>query len=391
MKKTLFYYPSERVYKDEAGNLYCSGNFTTEVWKRYIGITGQLIAVMRDSGKVLHRPEEFKGKHRINTEQIEVHLVPERFASLKTYFSVKLKKYKRKIEEECVEKSDYVIIRGGTPSMVKLCKRMGKPYVVEVVGCTWDALWNHSWKGKILAPITFLKIRKVVADAPWVLYVTNEFLQKRYPTKGRTIGCSDVSLNTFDIKNLNDRIEKIQSHHGKLVLGTAAAVDVRYKGQEYVIRALAQLKKSGHTLFEYQLAGQGDPSYLQALAKQLGVQDQVVFMGQMSHERVLEWMKNIDVYVQPSLQEGLPRALVEAMSTGLPCIGSQIAGIPELLDKSMLFTKKNVTKIVDLLMRMDTSTMKEQAERNYEKSKEFDAQLLEDKRNTFYHMFVNSN
>jgi hypothetical protein len=36
--------------------------------------------------------------------------------------------------------------------------------------------------------------RKAVINAPYVLYVTNEFLQRRYPANGRHIGCSDVSL-----------------------------------------------------------------------------------------------------------------------------------------------------------------------------------------------------
>lgn len=62
-----------------------------------------------------------------------------------------------------------------------------------------------------------------------------------------------------------------------------------------------------------------------------GVADRVVFKGQMKHQQVLEWIDSLDIYIQPSMQEGLPRALIEAMSRACPAIGSSTGGIPELL------------------------------------------------------------
>ena len=53
-----------------------------------------------------------------------------------------------------------------------------------------------------------------------------------------------------------------------------------------------------------------------------------------------------DIYIQPSLQEGLPRAVVEAMSTALPCIGFNTGGIPELLEPEYIVKLKNVDGIV---------------------------------------------
>ena len=46
---------------------------------------------------------------------------------------------------------------------------------MEVVGCAWDALWNHSYKGKILAPKSYMSMRRAVSKAPYVVYVTNGF------------------------------------------------------------------------------------------------------------------------------------------------------------------------------------------------------------------------
>ena len=55
-----------------------------------------------------------------------------------------------------------------------------------------------------------------------------------------------------------------------------------------------------------------------------------------SGQPVLNWLDDIDIYVQPSFQEGLPRALVEAMSGGRPAFASTTGGIPELLPADCL-------------------------------------------------------
>lgn len=65
-----------------------------------------------------------------------------------------------------------------------------------------------------------------------------------------------------------------------------------------------------------------------------------------------------DIYVQPSLQEGLPRALIEAMSRGCPCIGARTAGIPELLPEECLTSRGSAGAIagaVSAMLRSDLS------------------------------------
>jgi len=151
-----------------------------------------------------------------------------------------------------VKKADYIVAR--LPSFIgnlaiNAAIKMKKPYLIEVVACQWDALWNYNLKGKIIAPYMYFKTKKLVKDAKYVVYVTNEFLQKRYPTEGKYVNCSDVVLKEFDDNVLMNRLNKINTmkNNNKIVLGTIAAVDVRYKGQQYVIRALGKLKKQGIT------------------------------------------------------------------------------------------------------------------------------------------------
>jgi glycosyltransferase involved in cell wall biosynthesis len=293
--------------------------------------------------------------------------------------------------------NDFIIAR--LPSNVgsaaiKYARKYKKPYLVEVVGCPWDAYWNHSLKGKILAPYSYLKLKRIVKEAPYVIYVTNEFLQKRYPTNGMSTNCSNVALTEFDDKVLKNRLEKIkhiQETH-KYIIGTTAAVNVRYKGQQYVIQALGKLKKQGVTNYEYQLVGGGDQRYLKSIAEKYDVVDQIKFLGAMPHNQVFDWLETIDLYVQPSRQEGLPRALIEAMSKAVPSFGARTAGIPELLEGKFIFsnTRKNIDEIIEILKSFDKETLTKQATRNYEESKKYDKGVIDERRRRFFEEFKKS-
>lgn len=382
--KLVFYHRSERVYKDNKGNLYTSGNFTPEVWERYLSIADELSVVMTDSGKIISEEEGIKTKQKVDTEKINMILLPEKYSSVKSFFSPDRASIERKAVDDC----DFAIIRSASSPLIDYCRKKGIPYAVEVVGCLWDAYWNHSLKGKIMAPYQFLSAKRRVKKAPYVLYVTNEFLQRRYPTNGKTTNCSNVSLGAFDDNVLEERLRKIENHTGTMVLGTAAAgLDIRFKGQQFVIRALSQLKKKGITNFRYDIVGAGDPSYLLGEAQKHGVSDQVNIVGQLTHDGLMDWLKGIDLYIQPSLQEGLPRSVIEAMSVGLPCAGSSVAGIPELLDGSMLFKGKDVKGIANILENISKEQMLTLSKENFEKAKTYDVNIISKRRLEFYKDF----
>ena len=169
----------------------------------------------------------------------------------------------------------------------------------------------------------------------------------------------------------------------KVVIGTTAAVDVRYKGQQYIIQALGELKKQGITNYEYQLVGGGDQAHLKSIAEKYNVTEQVKFLGAMPHNKVFKWLETIDIYTQPSRQEGLPRALIEAMSTGCPSMGSTTAGIPELLNSKYIFNNGGVEEICKLLKKMNENEMVREARRNFQKAKEYDKKVLDNRRKEF--------
>ncbi len=290
------------------------------------------------------------------------------------------------ILRENIKKNDVVIVRLDSfmgLQTIRECRKMKVPYMIELVGCAWDSFWNHGITGKVLAPYLFFRTRKEVKRAPFVVYVTSEFLQRRYPTKGINTNISNVKLNKQNKDDLVERINKINNNSGKLVLGTAANVDIRYKGQQFVIEALGLLKNKGYKNFEYQILGAGDNSYLNEVAIKNNVQNQVKFLGSLQHEKVFTWLKeDLDVYIQPSLQEGLPRSVIEAMSVGVPCIGSDVAGIPELLDSKWVFKRKRnkSEQIANLLLQLNNKILTEQAERNYTEASKYSYDILLKKR-----------
>lgn len=304
-------------------------------------------------------------------------------------------KTNEKIIENLVKQTDICVCHvpcSHSLLVIKYARKYGKPYMNVVCGCPWDALWNFDWRGKLLAPKAYFALKKIQREASYSIYVTNEFLQQRYPTKGKSIGCSNVNISTGIEGVLEQRIKNIknrQSNGRVLRIGTAAAVNVPYKGQEYVIRALAKLKSEGIN-YEYHLIGLGSDARLRGMAESFGVSDRIIFHGALPHNEVLSFMDDMDIYVQPSKQEGLPRATIEAMSRGCLCLGSRVAGIPELLESEYLFSKGDVDKIANILRHITIDSLLEQAKCNYEKSKAFDRDVLNERRRLFIEEFKNS-
>jgi len=112
------------------------------------------------------------------------------------------------------------------------------------------------------------------------------------------------------------------------------------KGHEHLLRAMARLKDEGVPC-TLRLAGEGSlRGKLERLAEALSLGPTVQFLGQVPHERLLDWYRQgqIDLVVLPSLDlgnhehEGVPVSLMEAMAYGIPVVSTATGGIPELLD-----------------------------------------------------------
>ena len=139
---------------------------------------------------------------------------------------------------------------------------------------------------------------------------------------------------------------------------------------------------------KYELVGGGKKSFLESEAIKYGVKDKVVFMGQLTHEEIFQWIDGLDFYIQPSMQEGLPRSLIEAMSRACPAIGSTTAGIPELIDSDYIFTRGSVKSLTRVMRKTFSAGLEDIAERNFEKSKVFQMDILRERRELLYKQYL---
>jgi colanic acid/amylovoran biosynthesis glycosyltransferase len=117
------------------------------------------------------------------------------------------------------------------------------------------------------------------------------------------------------------------------ILHVARLVEV--KGAQYLIRAFARLA-GRFPAVELAIVGDGPlKASLQSLAKSLGLEHRVRFLGALPHAQVMAWMRKAAMLVLPSVRtstgrvEGLGMVLLEAAATGVPAVGSRIGGIPE--------------------------------------------------------------
>ncbi len=124
------------------------------------------------------------------------------------------------------------------------------------------------------------------------------------------------------------------------------------KGTPVLLRALAQMPNAN---WELVCAGDGEVSKYRAMASELGLATRVRFLGWMDEDEAQALLADSDLLVLPSLNEGLPMAIIEAMAHGLPVIATPVGGIPELVASGrtgLLVPPADSDALADALQRM---------------------------------------
>jgi glycosyltransferase involved in cell wall biosynthesis len=143
----------------------------------------------------------------------------------------------------------------------------------------------------------------------------------------------DIIYNGIDISEFEPCFE---IHDVLKVLCVSRLIE--RKGIRFLIEAIGMLKDDK---IELVLVGEGNQEEeLKQLAKDLGVADGVEFRGYVDHDSISDIYKNSDVFVLPSLNEGMSNALLEAMASGLPVIVTDTGGTSELIDRNGIVVPK---------------------------------------------------
>ncbi len=295
-----------------------------------------------------------------------------------------------------IEQADAVILRGVQENAAlafMAARKLGKPLALEGTGCMWNNTWHYGTAaGKLYAPFRYRNARRTFKGADAVIYVTQDFLQRRYPTNGFTASASDVKLPPPDEKILQARLERIRKYEPGHVwkIGIIAPVHHAQKGIDTAIIALARLRKKSGPDFRLHILGRGEPSRLQALARRCGLSEHVIFEGTLPHDKVADWLDTLDLYLQPSRTEALPRAALEAMSRALPVIASDAGDLPYLIDPHFIHRRSDTKSLAEkiALLTADPRRMAGQARQNFDTVKtRFHPEVLAAQRTAFWKHF----
>ena len=139
----------------------------------------------------------------------------------------------------------------------------------------------------------------------------------------------------------------------KIVLLSVSRLDAgqRYKGQDRVIRLVGALRASGHDIV-YLVGGSGDDRpRLEALAREVGVDEHVRFLGEVPYATLPDLYRAADLYCMPSMGEGFGIVFLEAMACGLPAVGLAAGGAPDALLEGVAVDEAGLEAAVERALR----------------------------------------
>ncbi|MBC2324680.1 glycosyltransferase family 4 protein [Listeria booriae] len=384
--KALFAH-DHRFYQSEAGML-SKNAFDAQVWERYLKHIDELIVMAR----VFELPAGAKSENYgvSSCDHVTFQHTPESHR----WTNLLPKNKAQQAMDAQVATVDAVIAR--LPSRigtmaVRAAKRRGKPYFIEVVGDPVESYKHHgSIILKLFAKHAGRMMKKNVASASHVIYVTNRDLQEKYPTNAEHTAASNVEIHDIPENMLEMRAAQIAMNHNRpKKIGMIATLETDYKGIDTAIEALQILKNKQQDAQLY-ILGPGDKTRWEELAQQHNVADRIVFCGILpAGQAVLNWLDELDLYIQPSRTEGVPRALIEAMARGCPAIGSVAGGIPELLSSEYTHEIANphelAKKLSDLIQTPEKR--QQQSQDNIKIAAQYAKPILEKRRAELFTSF----
>jgi glycosyltransferase involved in cell wall biosynthesis len=354
------------------GSVWTSGSFGAAFWRNYLPVFDAVRVVARLKPVRLPSPDWIRADDQgISFEPIPHYHGPAQFVAR---FVPVIRALHRAMENR-----DAVLLRVPATLANLICPslvRAGRPYGVEVVGDPYEVYapgaashplrplfrwwFTHSMK---------TQCRHAAASA----YVTAANLPLRYPVKPGDarqvcVTYSDVELPPDAFAGPFGAGELCRRRWDVVFAGS---LDQRYKGLDTLLRALSVCHARGVPLTCCVIgAGRHEPEY-RSLASRLGLGTEVHFAGQVpGSSAVREYLDQSKVFVLPSRTEGMPRALLEAMARGLPCVGSSVGGIPEVLAPPSLVPPEDFNALAYRLILLLSSPAHLEAEsiRNHQRA-----------------------
>jgi glycosyltransferase involved in cell wall biosynthesis len=220
-------------------------------------------------------------------------------------------------------------LTGVIPALIcKIC--LGKPFIFTY-GYDYSAF--AKLEGQIIRPILFKFLEKIAIKFSSGVIVTNKIIMSYL--KNKYVKAKIVYLpNGVDIEKFKVPARSWSVSGGQLVKLLFVGRLVKQKNLENLIKAVSMLNKDYKIKLLF--IGSGElKAQLINLAQQLSVDLKII--DRISHDKLPNYYKQANIFVLPSLIEGQPKVLLEAMSCGLPCLVGKYPGVEEFANNKEVF------------------------------------------------------
>jgi len=274
--------------------------------------------------------------------------------------------------------------------------KAGLPWATEIVNDPWDNFSPRVFKS-VFRPIYRIhfthQVKKYARTANGASYVTQFALQERYPSYAKLHGEDDKHFENYyssiDLKEdyfWREREFNPNKEQFTIVHVNSCVTDFS-KGHNVVIKVVKKLRDEGMNVRVLFVGDGPKREYFEKMAEQLGIADYVSFTGLLSGAAsVREKLIESDILVFPTLGEGLPPTVIEAMAVGLPCLSTPVNGIPELLEQEDLIEQSNMDGFARRakMILTDENINKIVGDRNIKKAQQYLNTVINERRTLFY-------
>ncbi len=231
----------------------------------------------------------------------------------------------------------------------------------------------------------------------WLYLLLKPVIRSIWSNASRVVACSDglrelaqetapdvridVIPDGLDLSRFEPSSRKL--HPERIRILTIGRLIPR-KGFQFLIRALPRIVENAAHDFEIEIVGDGPyQKELLKLASDLAVTKHIRFEGSVPYSELPGKYRNADIFILPSLAEGMPLVVLEAMGTGLPIVASRVQGIEELVAEDVngsLFDPGDANGLARSLLKLINAGKKrvEMGEASVERVKPYDWKHIAD-------------
>jgi len=319
-----------------------AGNANLEIFREFSKIKELKIDFITSSEKNKFEIENFSDNitiHKLNVNKKDIH-----YWSLKEIFmyTVKAKRYIKKLLKE--KEYDLCHCFFTLPcGLISYFFRKKMKYIVSLRGSDVpgfnDRLWWFLIPQKMLSKLIWSKSSEVIANSQGL---------KELALKTNKRQEISVIYNGIDTKEFFPKKKKSK----EITVLTVSRLISR-KGLEFLIKAMPEILKENNNV-KLIIAGDGPKkNNLEKLAKSLGVLENVALLGYVEHKKLPNLYRNADIFILPSLYEGMSNTILEAMASGLPIITTDTGGTKELIKgNGIIIKKRSNTEIADAVNKI---------------------------------------